>query len=45
VSSVVPADRLTEDTMTYARLVAEAPLEALKAVKAGIVRETPFRVP
>jgi enoyl-CoA hydratase/carnithine racemase len=45
VSSVVPADRLTEETTTYARTVAEAPLEALKAVKAGIVRETPFRVP
>jgi enoyl-CoA hydratase/carnithine racemase len=45
VSSVVPAGRLTEETMTYAGLVAEAPPEALKAVKAGIVRETPFRVP
>lgn len=45
VSSVVPAGRLTEETATYARLVAEAPLDALKAVKAGIVRETPFRVP
>jgi enoyl-CoA hydratase len=45
VVSVVPADRLTEETATYARLVAEAPLDALKAVKAGIVRETPFRVP
>ena len=45
VVSVVPADRLTEESATYARLVAEAPLDALKAVKAGIVRETPFRVP
>ena len=45
VSSVVPADRLTEEVTTYARIVAEAPLDALKAVKAGIVRETPFRVP
>jgi enoyl-CoA hydratase/carnithine racemase len=45
VASVVPAGRLTEETVTYARLVAEAPLDALKAVKAGIVRETPFRVP
>ena len=45
VSSVFPGDRLIEETRTYARLVAEAPLDALKAVKAGIVRETPFRVP
>ncbi|MGH2726459.1 MAG: enoyl-CoA hydratase/isomerase family protein [Actinomycetota bacterium] len=45
VSSVVPADRLMEETIAYARLLAEAPLDALKAVKAGIVRETPFRVP
>jgi enoyl-CoA hydratase/carnithine racemase len=45
VSSVVPAVRLSEETTAYARMVAEAPLDALKAVKAGIVRETPFRVP
>ena len=45
VSSVVAADRLMDETAAYARTVAEAPLEALKAVKAGIVRETPFRVP
>lgn len=45
VSSVVPVDRLMEETTAYARMVAEAPLDALKAVKAGIVRETPFRVP
>lgn len=45
VTAVVPGDRLTEETSAYARTVAEAPLEALKAVKAAIVRETPFRVP
>ena len=45
VSQVVPADRLTEEAQNYARAVAEAPLDALKAVKAAIVRETPFRVP
>ena len=45
VSSVVPGDRLTDEVTAYARTVAEAPLDALKAVKAAIVRETPFRVP
>ena len=45
VSSVVPADRLMNASVAYARTVAEAPLDALRAVKAGIVRETPFRVP
>jgi len=45
VTAVVPADRLTDETTAYARTVAEAPLDALKAVKAAIVRETPFRVP
>ena len=45
VTTVVPADRLSEETTTFARTVAEAPLDALKAVKAAIVRETPFRVP
>ncbi len=45
VSSVVPPGRLMEEAGAYARTVAEAPLDALKAVKAGIVRETPFRVP
>jgi enoyl-CoA hydratase len=45
VKNVVPADRLTDEAISYARTVAEAPLDALKAVKAAIVRETPFRVP
>jgi enoyl-CoA hydratase len=45
VSSVVKPDRLMDETAAYAKTVAEAPLDALKAVKAGIVRETPFRVP
>ena len=45
VTSVVPGDRLADEAAGYARTVAEAPLEALKAVKAAIVRETPFRVP
>lgn len=45
VTAVVDADRLTDETIDYARTVAEAPLDALKAVKAAIVRETPFRVP
>ncbi|HJR18525.1 MAG TPA: enoyl-CoA hydratase/isomerase family protein [Actinomycetota bacterium] len=45
VTQVVPADRLTEESVAYAKTVAEAPPDALKAVKAAIVRETPFRVP
>ena len=45
VSAVVPAEALRDEALTYARTVAEAPLDALKAVKSGIVRETPFRVP
>ena len=45
VTSVVPAGKLLDETSAYARTVAEAPLDALKAVKAAIVRETPFRVP
>ncbi|MGH2793193.1 MAG: enoyl-CoA hydratase/isomerase family protein [Actinomycetota bacterium] len=45
VTQVVPADRLTEESVSYAKTVAEAPPDALKAVKAAIVRETPFRVP
>ncbi|MGH2786080.1 MAG: enoyl-CoA hydratase/isomerase family protein, partial [Actinomycetota bacterium] len=45
VTSVVPAERLEDETIAYAKAVAEAPLDALKAVKAAIVRETPFRVP
>ncbi len=45
VTNVVPADRLTDEAISYARTVAEAPLDALKAVKSAIVRETPFRVP
>jgi hypothetical protein len=34
-----------EATLTYARAVAQAPLDALKAVKAAIVAATPFRMP
>lgn len=45
VSAVVAPDRLTAEAEAYARMVAEAPREALEAVKAAIVRETPFRVP
>jgi enoyl-CoA hydratase/carnithine racemase len=45
VSSVVPAERLMDEAMTYARTVAEAPLETLKVIKAAIARSAPFEVP
>jgi enoyl-CoA hydratase/carnithine racemase len=45
VMQVVPAERLVEETFAYARVVAEAPLIALKAVKEAIVASTPFRMP
>jgi len=45
VSKVVPADGLVEETIAYARVVAEAPVDALRAVKAAIVRENPLAFP
>jgi len=45
VINVVPAIDLMAVTLAYAHEVAEAPLEALKAVKTAIVTATPFRMP
>jgi enoyl-CoA hydratase/carnithine racemase len=45
VSKVVAADSVIEETITYARTVAEAPLDALKAVKTAIVKANPFIAP
>jgi enoyl-CoA hydratase len=45
VSAVAPADRLMDEAMAYARMVAEAPLETLKVIKAAIARSAPFEVP
>jgi enoyl-CoA hydratase len=45
VSKVVPVDAVVDETIAYARVVAEAPLDALKAVKAAIVRENPLAFP
>jgi enoyl-CoA hydratase/carnithine racemase len=45
VSKVVSAESVVEETIAYARVVAEAPLDALKAVKAGIVKSAPFIAP
>lgn len=45
VSKVVPPDRLMDEALSYARMVAEAPLETLKVMKAAIARQAPFEVP
>jgi enoyl-CoA hydratase len=45
VSSVVPTDAVLAETIAYARTVAEAPLDALKAVKAAIGRSAPLAFP
>jgi len=45
VSKVVPADSVMEEAVTYARTVAEAPLDALRAVKAAIVKAAPLAFP
>jgi enoyl-CoA hydratase/carnithine racemase len=45
VSKVVPADAVLEETIAYAKVVAEAPLDALKAVKAALVKGAPFNAP
>lgn len=45
VSKVVAPDRLMEEAIAYARVVAEAPLATLKVVKAAIARSSPFEVP
>ena len=45
VSKVVPAEAVIEETTAYARVVAEAPPDALKAVKAAIVKAAPFVAP
>jgi len=45
VSKVVSLGEILNETIAYARTVAEAPLEALKAVKAAIVKATPFIAP
>lgn len=45
VSKVVPADTVLEETIAYAKVVAEAPLDALKAVKAALVKAAPFIAP
>jgi len=45
VAKVVPAVDVLAETVAYARVVAEAPLDALKAVKAALVRENPLAFP
>ncbi len=45
VNKVVAGDTLLEETVAYARTVAEAPLDALKAVKAAIAKANPFIAP
>lgn len=45
VSAVVTPDRLIGEATTYARTVAEAPLETLKIIKSAIARSAPFQVP
>jgi enoyl-CoA hydratase len=45
VSKVVPAADVLDEAVAYARGVAEAPLDALKAVKAAIVKANPFIAP
>jgi 3-hydroxypropionyl-coenzyme A dehydratase len=45
VSKVVPADAVMEESVVYARTVAEAPLDALRAVKAAVVKSAPLAFP
>jgi enoyl-CoA hydratase len=45
VSTVVPADALMEETIAYARTIAEAPLDTLKVMKAAIAKSNPFLAP
>ena len=45
VAKVVPGPSVLDETVAYARVVAEAPLDALKAVKAAIVRANPLAFP
>jgi enoyl-CoA hydratase/carnithine racemase len=45
VMKVVPKEKLIAEAHAYAETVAEAPLEALRAVKEAIVRHAPFIVP
>lgn len=45
VSKVVPTDSVMDEAVAYARVVAEAPVDALKAVKAAIVKASPLAFP
>jgi enoyl-CoA hydratase len=45
VSRVVPADTVMEETVVYARTVAEAPLDTLKLLKQSIAKANPFLAP
>lgn len=45
VSKVVAADTLMEETIAYARTVAEAPLDTLKVLKQSIAKANPFIAP
>lgn len=45
VGKVVPADAVLDETIAYAKIVAEAPLDALKAVKSALVKSAPFAAP
>jgi len=45
VSKIVPAETVLEEAISYARVVAEAPLDALKAVKAALIKGAPFIAP
>lgn len=45
VSKVVAVEAVMEASIAYARVVAEAPLDALKAVKAAIIAASPLAFP
>jgi len=45
VSNVVATDAVMDETIAYARTVAEAPVDALRAVKAAIVKAAPLAFP
>lgn len=45
VSKVVPAGAVMEETIAYARTVAEAPLDTLRVIKQAIAKANPFLAP
>lgn len=44
-SKVVPRDRLLGEAMAYARIVADAPPDALRIVKKAVIESAPLRFP